>query len=194
MLLIQENLYYILKHLEDRKLRYVHIYYTWCDIIVIFKLHRRTRLMPNVLLYIIRMTSHLCSKYEHTTLSYLLSVTYLIAATFVIGIPHKNCVIELTNPDLHPGVDYTYTYRQGSAKLGIFERPRKYFATDRKHKRYFSKSKALKNTLVRHDLFSTCFARYDNKEELCSLKHLMNKIGHQKYCLKYKTLRNTAFI
>ena len=46
MLLIQVILCYILKHLKDRKAWYVHIYYAWCDIILIFKLHRRTRLTP----------------------------------------------------------------------------------------------------------------------------------------------------
>ena len=39
-----------------------------------------------------------------------------------------------------------------------------------------------KNTQVRNDLFRKCLARYDNKEELCSLKYLMDKTGHQKYC------------
>ena len=49
----EENLFdilvsacYILKHLEDRGALPVHIYCTWGDIILIFKLHRRTRLMP----------------------------------------------------------------------------------------------------------------------------------------------------
>ena len=41
---IQVSVCYILKHLEDRKALSVHIYYTCCDIILIFKLHRRTRL------------------------------------------------------------------------------------------------------------------------------------------------------
>ena len=81
MLLIQVRLCYIPKHLEDRKAWYFHIYYTWCDIILIFKLHRRTRLTPRSSIYSlkIRMTSHLCNKYEHTTLSYLLSVKYKMA-------------------------------------------------------------------------------------------------------------------
>ena len=102
MLLIQVSLCYILKHLEDRKAWYVHSYYTWCDIILIFKLHRRTRPVPcsSIQSLKIRMTSHPYNKYEHTTLSYLLSVNYLTAATFVIGIPPKNWVIELTYPDL----------------------------------------------------------------------------------------------
>ena len=39
-----------------------------------------------------------------------------------------------------------------------------------------------KNTQVSNDLFSKCLARYDNEEELCSLKYLMDKTGHQKYC------------
>ena len=78
MLLIQVSLCYILKHLEDMKEWYVHIYYTWCDIILIFKLHRRIRLTPRSSTHSlkIRMTSHPCNKYEHTTLSYLLSVNY----------------------------------------------------------------------------------------------------------------------
>ena len=76
MLLIQVSLCYILKHLKDRKALSVYIYYTWCDIILIFKLHKRTRLTPRSSRYSlkIRMTSHPCNKYEHTTLSYLLSV------------------------------------------------------------------------------------------------------------------------
>ena len=79
MLLIQVSLCYIPKHLEDRKAWYVHIYYTWCDIILIFKLHRRTRLTPRSSIHSlkIRMMSHPCNKYEHTTLSYLLSVNYI---------------------------------------------------------------------------------------------------------------------
>ena len=79
MLLIQVSLCYILKHLEDRKAWYVHIYYTWCDIILIFKLHRRTRLMARSSVHSlkIQMTSHPCNKYGYTTLSYLLSVKQL---------------------------------------------------------------------------------------------------------------------
>ena len=76
MLLIQVSSCYILKHLEDRKAWYVHIYYTWCDIILIFKLYRKTRLTPRSSIHMlkIQMTSHLCNKYEYTMLSYLLSV------------------------------------------------------------------------------------------------------------------------
>ena len=64
------------KHLEDMKALSVHIYYTWCDIILIFKLHRRTRLTPRSSIHSlkIRMMSHPCNKYEQITLSYLLSV------------------------------------------------------------------------------------------------------------------------
>ena len=75
MLAIQVNVCYILKHLEDRKTLSVHIYYTCCDIILIFKLHRRTRLTPIHSLKI-RMTSQPCNKYEQIMLSYLLSVKY----------------------------------------------------------------------------------------------------------------------
>ena len=46
MLAIQVNVCYILKHLEDRKALSVHVCNTWCDIILIFKHHRRTRLAP----------------------------------------------------------------------------------------------------------------------------------------------------
>ena len=76
MLPIQVDVCYILKHLEDRKALSVHIYYTWCDIILIFKLHRRPRLTPRASIHSlkIRMTSHPCNKCEHITLSYLLSV------------------------------------------------------------------------------------------------------------------------
>ena len=76
MLAIQVNVCYVLKHLEDRKALSVHIYYIWCDIILIFKLYRRTRLTPRSSLHSlkIRMTSHSCNKYEQIMLSYLLSV------------------------------------------------------------------------------------------------------------------------
>ena len=57
MLLIQVSLCYILKHLEDRKAWYVHIYYTWCDIILIFKLHRRTRLTPRSSIHSLKIRS-----------------------------------------------------------------------------------------------------------------------------------------
>ena len=78
MLLIQVSLCYILKHLEDRKAWHVHIHYTWHDIILIFKLHRRTRLTPRSSIHSLKitMTSHPCNKYEHTTVSYLLSVNW----------------------------------------------------------------------------------------------------------------------
>ena len=72
---IQVGVCYILKHLEDRKAWSVHIHYTWCDIILIFKLHRRTRLTPRSSIHSlkIRMPSHPCDKYEQITLSYFLS-------------------------------------------------------------------------------------------------------------------------
>ena len=41
---IQASLCHILKHLEDRKVLSVHIYCTWCDILLIFKLQERTQL------------------------------------------------------------------------------------------------------------------------------------------------------
>ena len=37
---IHANVCYILKHLEDTKALSAHTYYTRCDIILIFKLHR----------------------------------------------------------------------------------------------------------------------------------------------------------
>ena len=76
MLAIQVNVCYNLKYLEDKNALSVHICYTWCDIILIFKLHRRTRLTPHSSIHSlkIRMTSHPCNKYEQITLSYLLSV------------------------------------------------------------------------------------------------------------------------
>ena len=77
LLSIQVSVSYILKQLEDRKVLSVHIYYTWCDIILIFELHRRTRLLPRSSIHSlkIRMTSHPCNKNEQT-LSYLLSVKW----------------------------------------------------------------------------------------------------------------------
>ena len=76
---IQTSVCYILKHLEDGKTLSVHIYYTCCDIILIFKLHRRTRLTPHSYIHSlkIRTTSHPCNKSEQITLSYLLRVNYL---------------------------------------------------------------------------------------------------------------------
>ena len=68
---IQVSVCYILKHLEGRKALSVHTYYTWCDIILIFKLHRRTRLTPrsstesSTHSLKIRMTSHPCNKYDY---------------------------------------------------------------------------------------------------------------------------------
>ena len=48
--------------------------------------------------------------------------------------------------------------------------PKKYFATDRiPKKKYFSNSKTLKNTLLRHDSFGKSEAWYDNNEEPCLL-------------------------
>ena len=69
MLLIQVSLCYILKHLEDRKAWHVHIYYT-------YTLHLTPQLTPRSSIHSlkIRLTSHPCNKYEHTTLSYLLSI------------------------------------------------------------------------------------------------------------------------
>ena len=73
---IKVNVFYILKHLEDRKALSVHIHYTWCDITLIFKMHRRSRFTPCSSIHSlkIRMTSRPCNKYEQITLSYLLSV------------------------------------------------------------------------------------------------------------------------
>ena len=87
MLLIQGSLCYFPKDLEDRKAWYVYIYYTWCDIVLIFKLHRRTRLTPRSSIHSlkIRITSHPCNKYEHTTLSYLLSVKYYYSYYYFIS-------------------------------------------------------------------------------------------------------------
>ena len=65
MLAIQVTVCYILKHLEDRKALSVHIYYyTWCDIILIFNLHRKTQLPPrsSINSLKIRMMSHPCNK------------------------------------------------------------------------------------------------------------------------------------
>ena len=75
MFVIQDNVSYFLKHLENRKALSVHIYCIWYDIIRIFKLQRRTRLMLRSPIHSlkIRMTSHPCNKYEQTMLSCLLN-------------------------------------------------------------------------------------------------------------------------
>ena len=48
LLVIRVSLCYILKHLEDPGKRdlFIFIAHAWCDIILIFTLHRRTRLTP----------------------------------------------------------------------------------------------------------------------------------------------------
>ena len=46
LLVIQVSVCYIVKHLEDREGLSVHICFTWCDIILISKLHRRARITP----------------------------------------------------------------------------------------------------------------------------------------------------
>ena len=75
MLAVQVIVCYVLKHLEDRKALSVHICYSWCDIILIFKMHKRTRLTPrsSIHSFKIRMMSHPCNKYEQITLSPFLS-------------------------------------------------------------------------------------------------------------------------
>ena len=47
------------------------------------------------------------------------------------------------------GVDFAD--QQGSVELGILERPKQFFATDRKPQKILSKSKILKNTLQRYN-------------------------------------------
>ena len=47
-----------------------------------------------------------------------------------------------------------------------------------KTQKILPKMQESKNTQVRNELFSKCLARYDNKEELCSLKYLIDKTGH----------------
>ena len=86
MLAIQANVCYILKHLEDRKALSDHIYYTRCDIVLIFKLHRRTRPTPRSSIHSlkIRMTSHPRSKYEPIMLSYLSSVNLSLESNITI--------------------------------------------------------------------------------------------------------------
>ena len=66
MLAVQVNVCYVLKHSEDRKALSVYIYYTWYDIILTFKLHRRTRFALHSSIHglKIRMTSHSCNKYH----------------------------------------------------------------------------------------------------------------------------------
>ena len=64
--ILQVSVCYFLKHLEDRKALSVHIYYTWCDIILIFKMHRRIRLTPRSSIHSLKipMASHPCNKCE----------------------------------------------------------------------------------------------------------------------------------
>ena len=96
---IQVNVCYILKHLDDRKALSAHIYYTWCDIILIFNMHRRTRLTPRSSIHSlkIRMTSHLYNKYEKITLSYFLSVNYTILKQSNLNRTAKLAVIYKNN-------------------------------------------------------------------------------------------------
>ena len=94
------SLCYILKHLEDRKAWPVLIYYTWCDFILIFKLHRRTRLTPRSSIHSlkIRMTSHPCNKYEQIMLSYLLIVKYSIFLRYQLKYQFLNQKLRSRNP------------------------------------------------------------------------------------------------
>ena len=87
LIVIEVSLCYILKHLEDRKAWALHIYYTWRDIILIFKLHRSTQRMPRSSVHSleIRMTSHPCNKYEQIMLSYFLSVNYNIPRAWLLN-------------------------------------------------------------------------------------------------------------
>ena len=63
LLAIQVNVCYILKHLEDGKAWSVHIYYTRCDIILIFKPRSSIHNLK------IQMMLHLCNKYDYNVLS-----------------------------------------------------------------------------------------------------------------------------
>ena len=63
MLAIQVKVCYILKHVEDRKALSVHIYHTCCHMILIFKLHRGTRLTSHSSIHNLKfqMTSYPCN-------------------------------------------------------------------------------------------------------------------------------------
>ena len=50
---------------------------------------------------------------------------------------------------------------QGIRELGISERPKKYFASDRKPKKILSKMQNPKNTFQKHYSFSEIKAGYD---------------------------------
>ena len=47
LLNIQVSVCYIPKHLEDSEALFVHKYYSWCEIILISEMHRRTWLTPS---------------------------------------------------------------------------------------------------------------------------------------------------
>ena len=68
MLAVQASVYLSVysKNLEDRKALSVHIYYTWCNLILIFKLHIRTWFTPRSSIHSlkIRMTSHSCKNMD----------------------------------------------------------------------------------------------------------------------------------
>ena len=92
LLVIQFSVCYILKQLEDRKAWSVHIYY----ILLIFKVHRRTRPMPRFSIHRlkIRTTSHPWN--EQITLSYLLKIKETIFDDARIGhkIWNKGAILE----------------------------------------------------------------------------------------------------
>ena len=61
-------------------------------------------------------------------------------------------------------------------------------------KKYFTKTKTLKNIPLIQNSCSESQMLDDNNEELCLLKYLVNKTGPKKYCRKHETLKNTSFI
>ena len=70
------------------------------------------------------------------------------------------------------------SYRQRSAELGIFEVPKKYFVTDRKPQKILSKNKTLK--IPSWNTIHFVKVWYDNNQDLCWLKCLLNKTEPQK--------------
>ena len=90
------------------------------------------------------------------------------------------------------GVDY----RQGSAELGIFlNYPKNTLPLTENPKKYFPKSKTLKNTLKNTYSFRKSQAWYDNNGDPWLLKHLVNETGPRKIQLKiWNTLKYIFYL
>ena len=96
--------------------------------------------------------------------------------------------------DLIPGGGLSILTDRDQQSWVFLNDPKKYFTNDRRPKKILFEKQDSKKYPRQTGFVWSMLSTICNKEELCSLKYLMTKTGHQKYCLKYKTLRNTTFI